>query len=229
MPAITYCPPAPAHITLEPLPAFNHGKKVTQDLEAIYCRLEDGTLGYGSKGLDGSDFYGNSTADRPGMQVAIHKPSGQRRLNTPAWALRNDMLANVIAQYCLNRASYRCVPKPPIGAAEKLALAKMLSKRRKKRLTEQLDRLCHRYVAIKNQIPPDYAALRNLEIEIENTDTSIRIVDNAAEIAAGVVYHYYHRHADSVAVGQALGLKPPHCRILLYRLRKVARELGYKN
>jgi hypothetical protein len=229
MPAITYCPPAPAHITLEPLPAFNHGKKVTQDLEAIYCRLEDGTLGYGSKGLDGSDFYGNSTADRPGMQVAIHKPSGQRRLNTPAWALRNDMLANVIANYCLSRAGvrYRDGAFGVGTAAEKLALAKTLAARRRKMLVERLDGLCSRYVAEKNKRPQDKAELRSLEINIENLDTSLRFLDNEAEIAAGVVYHYYHRHVDSVAVGQALGLKAPHVRIMLWRMRLIAAELGY--
>jgi hypothetical protein len=224
MPAITYCPPAPAHITLEPLPAFNHGKKVTQDLEAIYCRLEDGTLGYGSKGLDGSDFYGNSAADRPGMQVAIHKPSGQRRLDTPAWALRNDMLADVIANYCLSRAGVR----HRVGTvAEKMALAKTLAARRRKMLVGRLDCLCSRYVAAKKQTRRDYAELRSLEINIENLDTSLRILDNEAVIAAGVVYHYYHRHADSVAVGQALGLKSPHVRIMLWRLRIIAAELGY--
>jgi hypothetical protein len=216
MPAITYCPPAAAHFTAPPEPVFGHRP---------YTR----TPVNGHATAEGFDGGGISFDDYSRMHTSLHTQAGHRRLDTPAWALRNDLLANVIAQYCLNRASYRCVPKPPIGAAEKLALAKMLSKRRKKMLTEQLDRLCHRYVAIKNQMPPDYAALRNLEIEIENTDTSIRIVDNAAEIAAGVVYHFYHRNVDSVAVGQALGLKPPHCRILLYRLRKVARELGYKN
>ena len=111
--------------------------------------------------------------------------------------------------------------------AEKLALAKTLQSHRKKKLSDTLDGLCRLYVAEKNKTPRNYARLRELEIEIEGLDTSIRILGNEAEIAAGVVYHYYHRAADSIAVGQELHLKSPHVRIILWRLRLVAAELGY--
>jgi len=63
--------------------------------------------------------------------------------------------------------------------------------------------------------------LRALEIEIESIDTYLRITANGgADVIAGVVYLYYRMGMDSVNVGAVLGLKPPHCRQILYRLHR---------
>ncbi len=211
MPTITQCPPAAAHGTQ----SFDPHIFASSHLRPINAHQT--SAGFVGSGI-GFDDYSR-------MHTSSHKLSGQRRLDTPAWALQPALLGNVIAQYCLNRAGVRHrVTGTP---AEKLALAKTLQGHRKKKLSDTLDGLCRLYVAEKNKTPRNYARLRELEIEIEGLDTSIRILGNEAEIAAGVVYHYYHRAADSIAVGQELHLKSPHVRIILWRLRLVAAELGY--
>jgi len=126
------------------------------------------------------------------------------------------------------------------------------------RLSILLDELCEKYVKIKRQgMDPDLTdkqvdnlevqrhlpgaegdarfkktnkKLRILEIEIESIDTYLRITLNGgADMIASVVYLYYRMGMDSVNVGSTLGLKPPHCRQILYRLHKIwGRRLSSK-
>jgi hypothetical protein len=210
MPAITYCPPAAALTE-----AFDPHIFAGTHLRAVN----------GHATAEGFDGGGIGFDDYSRMHTKVHKLAGQRRLDTPTWVMRKEMMANVIAHYCLNRAGvrYHIIGTPE----EKLKLAKLHTVRRREKMVVVIDSLCRRYVAAKSKTPCDYREVRRLEIEIENSDTALLVLDKEAEIAAGVLYHYYHRHADSPAVAQALGIKPPHVRVMIWRLRRVAAELGY--
>ena len=53
------------------------------------------------------------------------------------------------------------------------------------------------------------------------------MIENPAKYYAGVAYHYWRCGLTSVEVGQELGIKPPHVRCILWRMGKVAGQLGY--
>lgn len=61
----------------------------------------------------------------------------------------------------------------------------------------------------------------DLEMQIENIDTYLRIHrGGGTDVVAAVVYLYYRAGMDSVGVGAELGLKPPHVRTTLFRLHE---------
>jgi len=144
-----------------------------------------------------------------------HKPRASRRLETPAWAINDRQLRDVVVRFVEIRNH---VWRLPIGTMEeRLQRAINRELASKPRKIEVLNGLAKRYVADKNA-GKDSASLKRLATQIENLDTWIRFLGKGHLLALGVVHHYYRVGADSVETAAALGIKPPHVRQLLLRL-----------
>jgi hypothetical protein len=152
------------------------------------------------------------------MQTRQHKQSGERRLPTPTWALNNAALRELITAYMEKRAG---IPRGTGKLSERLARAKQSLIRRRAAINATLDRLSHKYVAAKRP-----KRKRALQIEIEGLDTWVRISESGAAVAAAIVYLYYRVGLDSPGVAEILRLKPPHVRMVLCRMRRIAKRLS---
>jgi hypothetical protein len=160
---------------------------------------------------------GLSHDDYAGMHVQ-NRGTAERRLAAPTWAFNDSQLRELLVHFIERRAGFR---NPRSGThAERLARAKARLASRVPRMTTTLTDLCREYVAVKKR-DRDARRRRLLEIEIENLDTQLRFIKKPEAIVAGVVFHYYRRGADSVETGLCLGMKPPHVRMILWRLNRL--------
>ena len=172
-----------------------------------------GKRAYAVSADTGIDF-----SDYTRMSTFTHKQAGERRLPTPEWALNDELLRDVLVRYMEARADI----KQGTGS-----LAERLQRARAKLLalipeaSAKLTNLCREYVAIKTAGACAGARLRKLEQEIENVDTVVRMGD-CAGIVLRVCLLYYRVRLDSVAVGAEVHLKPPHVRMILWRMNRIA-------
>jgi hypothetical protein len=159
-----------------------------------------------------------SFQDYSGMQTYTKKQSGQRRLETPQWAVNDVFLRELLVAYLENRAGIR---KPKGTLRARRARVRRVAISQHPRFNATLNRLNSEYVqAQRDGVPRE--RLKELEIEIENLDTHIRTTRNGGmDFVAAVVYLYYRVGLDSVGVGGELGLRPPHVRQILWKLRNV--------
>ena len=177
-----------------------------------------------------ADYKGEGEFESPGidfpdygrMYSFDHKLEAHRRLDTPPWALRQDLLRAVIVHFVERRAQFK---KPLPGTErERLARASQRNAERCKFKEEVLRNLCVEFVALKKS-GADPARTKKLSQEISNLDTCLRIDKTVAGIAVSIVNLYYGVGLDSVAVASELGIKPPHVRALLWKLNWVANKL----
>lgn len=161
-----------------------------------------------------------SYQDKESMQVFSHKLAPGRQLPVPVWAMRKDWLCELLVAFMENRLSIQ-----PRGT---------LDERRSRihdatlavlpRLNSTLDKLNLEYVEAQRNGAPR-KRLKELEIEIEALDTQIRISANGGlAVPTAVAYLYFSVGYSSVEVGERLGIKPPHVRELLWRMRRVWAE-----
>jgi predicted alpha/beta-hydrolase family hydrolase len=181
--------------------------------------------GWKSTGLDFSDYARMATHQR--------KPSGERRLPTPRWAIDNPMLQELLAEFFEERATcgdnfkkFRdSVPLPftPRPVEERLASARRAVARHRQQQEQTLTELCKRFVQQE-----DRKAKRSLQIEIEALDTQLRCMatDGGVAKVAAIVVLYYRVGMDSPGVAEALALKPPHVRRTLFNMHQTAKRLG---
>lgn len=177
------------------------------------------------------------------MSTQQHKPSGERRLPTPQWAVNDKMLRELLVVFMEERAGYRKRQRGELVPRLEKAKAAIIAQR--PRMIATLKKLCDEYVYLKRigSAPElddealnlslaqplvfeewarpfiDLTRRRELEIEIEGIDTYLRMhATGGADVVAAIVYLYYRAGLDSVGVGAELGLKPPHVRQTLWRL-----------
>ena len=172
--------------------------------------------GWQSPGIAYEDYSRMSTQKR-------QKPGQGRYLETPEWALNNTLLKKLIVRYVENRAGFRYVQ--PGTDEERLARAQKALDASMEPRAAVLKNLCRELIALKKAVPIDRARIRSLEQQIENIDTTLVSNRNVALLVAGVVYRYFRLGEDSVAVAQAMGCKPPHCRQIIWRLRRTWERL----
>lgn len=194
------------------------------------------------------NVLGISFEDYGKMGSQQHKQSGERRLETPKWALNNKLLQELLVTFMEERTGIRGAT----GALfARLEIARHAVVAQHPRLLETAKRLCAEYVQVKNvgvhpeltdedvnallpqpELYAPYARKRltgqrkrELEIEIEGIDTYLRYTQGGgADVLAAIVYLYYRAGLDSVGVGEELDLKPPHVRQLLWRLNQTWKE-----
>jgi len=139
-------------------------------------------------------------------------------LPTPTWAVNDSALRKLIVAYMEKRAGI----SPGKGTLpERLERARQAALRQHPEMNATLDRLSRKYVTAKRP-----KRKRALQIEIEGLDTTLRISENGAAVIAAVVYLYYRVGLDSPGIAEVLRLKPPHVRIVLYRMRRIAEQLS---
>lgn len=171
--------------------------------------------GFQTTGISWDDVHNGMHMTKAGKPV-------QRRLQTPAWALNDELLREILLRFIEERALFR---QPQTGTpAQRLLRAQARAAMHRAALIENITGLCHEYVAVKND-GRNPARLKELAIAIENIDTQLRFLVNAHKMALGVVYWYYRCGADSVETAAALNLKPPHVRMILWRLNKAAQKV----
>src|SRR5579883_1598202 len=185
-----------------------------------------------------AEFHGQDEWSSPGlsyedyerMYTHTRKLDSGRRYATPAWALNDLALREIITRYVEARVSSR--NRQTIAAVgnlnARLEAAQKLLAQRRPMLIATLDGLSKTYVAIKNSQQPYAARLRSLQVEIENLDTQLIVNDSLAAKLAGVIHLYFRMGFNSVATADELGLKPPHVRQMCYKMAKIAESLGYK-
>jgi hypothetical protein len=175
--------------------------------------------GWQSKGLDFSDYA------RMGTQRRM--PSGERRLPTPIWAIRNSLLQELLISFLEGRATcgfWRATKLRDDGdTSKRLERAKGILNHQRTAQSELLDRLCKEFVATD-----DPERKRILQREIESLDTLLRYTadDSGAAIIAAVVVLYYRVGMDSVGVGMELHMKPTHVRRMLWSLHRCATSIS---
>jgi hypothetical protein len=145
-----------------------------------------------------------------------------RRASPPRWAVNDAELREVLVRFLERRAG---LLRPQQGShAQRIGRARAKLKSRVPAQSALLDRLCRDYVASKRKRKIKTARLRMQEMEIENLDTQLRMVD-PLPVVARAVYLYHRCGLDSVQVGTAVHLKPPHIRGLLWRLARIAEQI----
>jgi hypothetical protein len=205
-PRITVLPPGPerAELTIEHFDRNRHGT-TRFPVSAEY----DGES-WSSPGIDFSDYSRMSTQQR--------KQSGERRLPTPVWSVNQSLLRAVLVRYLEKRAM---LIKPQPGTEqERMQRALAVIEKSRPLLEESLKQMCAGYVQLKKS-GCDAARLKKLAEEIENHDSVLRMNNaNLAGTIIRIVHLYYRCRLDSVGVGMELGLKPPHVRQILWKLRR---------
>jgi len=123
------------------------------------------------------------------------------------WPEKSRVLTNLCKRYVnlKNHSDYATIPDAEIGAKYCEVFEVTTPGLFGNRMREELD----------------YFSLRNVEMQIENLDTFLRVHrGGGADIVAAMAYLYYRAGMDSVGVGAELGLKPPHVRTTLFRLNE---------
>lgn len=163
---------------------------------------------------------GISFGDYQGMHTQLHKLDAYRRIETPEWAVNPDKMRQLLVEYMEDRAGLGS--KQTGTDEERLERAKKhLVNRRRAFYVASVDRMCREYVSLKQiQTEEAQARRRALEIQIENLDTQLRIDTQLVEIVLGVIYRYYGCGHNSVEVAEAVHIKPPHVRQILWRLKR---------
>jgi hypothetical protein len=170
-----------------------------------------------SPGISFDDYNRMST------QLLCRLNSG-RRLAAPSWAYNDDQLLCVLARSMEERAlTWRYVQEGT--DLERLARAQQQLEKLRPQLTARVDKLCKLFVAAKNDGLGD--ATRAYGIQIENLDTSLRIMADVPKILAGCAYFFWRAGFNSVQTGYQLGIRPPHVRQILCRLLACAKLLGF--
>lgn len=178
-------------------------------------------------GADG-EWSSNGIAfdDYSRMQTSVRAVAPCRQLATPSWAVNDSQLRELLVAFLEERAFPQKAGLQTGTLPERLAKAqKKIIEASQKHLVPIIDRLCNRLVALKQGVTFTQDAqkqIRLLEQQIENVDTRLRYEarDGGAALTVGVVFFYFRCGQDSVAVGKQLGVKPPHVRQIVWRLRQ---------
>jgi len=157
------------------------------------------------------------------MYTQYRKQSGGRRLPTPLWALRSDMLRDLIVFFLQSRAlvgptkvTERLVGPP----AARLRRAQAILAARRERQAAILEGFRAKLAAN----PGD----KKLAIEADGMETYLRYTaqDGGLATIAAIIFFYYRTGLDSVGTGIELGLKSFHIRMILWRLHRDAAKLA---
>lgn len=204
-PKITICPPGPERPELH----FDIRRRIHIDPKFPVSAkfVADGEVE--TPGIAFEDYRTMSTQE--------FKLEPSRRLEAPEWALNDALLRKVLVRFIEARAGFNYSRSGTEQERLQLAMQKIAAQRPAR--IAVLKGLCAKYVALKQRgYYPEY--LRKLAQEIESWDTVLRFDSNIAAIVIGVVHAYYRRGLDSVDVAEEFNMKPPHVRMILWRLRR---------
>lgn len=200
------CPPMPAHGLAAPEPAFGNRYKQPVSVE-FHADGEVTATGF-------------SFEEYAFAQTRVRKQCGERRLPAPSWAFNYAQLRELLARFWEWRAG---IQHPRIDAPEKRLRYAYRRYMRKyvPKFRETLHKLCHELVACT-----DSKRRRQLEIEIQGTDTQLRTAERGPAVVAAIVQLYYAVGLDSPGVGAELGIHPMAVRQTLWRLHKTWKKMA---
>jgi hypothetical protein len=165
------------------------------------------------------------------MQTSVRAVAPGRQLETPSWAVNDAQLRELLVAFLEERAFNGRTGQQTGTLTERLANAqKRLIAMCEKTLVPTIDRLCQRLVSLKRGTPLTQDAqkqIQQLENQIENLDTRLRFEqkDGGASLTIGVAFYYFRVGLDSVGTAERLGIKPPHARQIVWRLRNTWAKL----
>src|SRR5258708_5683167 len=176
-----------------------------------------------------ADFHAEGAVESPGlsfddysrMQTVTHKlATGSRSSKTPVWAVNDNLLRKVLVRYVEIRA-YLWAPQA-VTEQERLERAQAAITAKRPAMIAVLKKLCKEHSSLSQRwplSPAEEERKQMLGIEIQGMDTVLRLDKDIVKIAIGCVFCFYRRGLNSVETGEQLGIKPPHVRAILLRLR----------
>lgn len=168
---------------------------------------------------DGWDSPGISFQDFGSMRVLRRSNGRVRRLPTPEWAVRDDLLREILLLSAENRMYIR-----NHAGTDEERMAR-IDEEQKKRVVEKervLARMIQRHVVEK-----DPYTKHRLEINIQAVDSEIVLLKRGlVQTNAAVCYLYYRLRWDTVTVAEKLGIKSPYIRVTLARMHILAEKFG---
>lgn len=201
MPQVTLCPPAP------------QDRSLRFDKHQFYK--------YRARPVDGKN--GIAFEDYTRFNIRVHKPSNERRLPTPEWALNDTKMRYLLVRFYENRAGIKCAV--PGTLKDRLNHAWQELKSQKMHWHKILSRL---QAQTYNLPRSEHEERRRLEIQIENADTCLILLEKGPSLILRMAYLYHRCKQDSVATGLAVGCKPPHVRTTLHRMDKFFKKIEGK-
>jgi hypothetical protein len=158
-----------------------------------------------------------SWQDATSMQVFQHKLNSARKAPAPLWAVNDTIMRELLLVFMESRLSLQ----PKGTDTERRERIRLAAIARLPGLNATLDKLQLEYVQAKKDGTPA-SRITKLEEEIEGLDTQARITANGGmAFVAGAAYLYFRCGLSSVGVAEALGIKPPHARMITHRLNEV--------
>jgi hypothetical protein len=151
-----------------------------------------------------------------------NRPQSSKHKPAPEWALDDRKLLELVATQMEYRAQSFTASKDP---KERIANAQAALEAKRPMLEAQLDRLCNEYTNVKKVTPSNEGRLTRLRTLIQNTDTTLLILNRTAALMTAIVYLYWRARHDSVGVAQELRVRPPHVRTVLCRLGRTWKRM----
>lgn len=203
---ITYCPPMPARNAW--LDEYVGARRHMPVGHAIFDSYGDAS----SNGIDWADF---------GRMGTLQHKLDRGRVAKPSWPMNDLMLRKTLIRFLECRAGFK--EAQPGSDIERLRRAEAALNQDKVHKEILLNNLVKIYVSTK-RIGGD---VKKLGEEIENLDTTLLITNGIAGKVLRIVHLYYRHGLNSVEVATEVGLKPPHIRRTLMRMRIIAAQLGF--
>jgi len=223
----------PAHTLLPDDPRFVKSR-TSAATETTYGRLEDGTLGWTSHGIDAHDMHAQTDKVSSGMQVHTHKLNSHRRLSVPDWVRDTKKLAEVyvcqLEKRAQMRSGYRSTTVIRGTIPERIAVAHdILERRRGVQLVRLIDNLCSQERELR-QLPLrtawQHKKMKNLQEAIRGADMELRCLKG--DLILNIVDLYWRQGWNARQVAAHIGISHVHVRQTLCRLRRTAENLEHE-
>jgi hypothetical protein len=156
------------------------------------------------------------------MHVERRSRGIKRRKGTPLWALNDRETRRIVLTFLERR--YSITPPPDATDLQRLAAIDAAAKAKAGWRQQVLERRLDEYKNAADYGVPE-KRLRELQIEAQVNDSRALFDRKPAQLLNAVIYLSYRRGLSSRAVAEELQMLPPHVRILLYRLNRLAEDL----
>lgn len=149
------------------------------------------------------------------MHVESSQGSGKMS-EAPAWAMNDDLLAQVIVAYLERRYYINTTRRKRIIVGD-------ISPERMDTIRAKAQGMVKAKLEILKRLLATHAATPSepLEAEIQSLDTDICITERIDRLVAAIPYLYWRTDYNSVQIAQELHIKSPHVRQVLNRLNVV--------
>ncbi|MGH9737329.1 MAG: hypothetical protein ACRD4X_01925 [Candidatus Acidiferrales bacterium] len=168
-------------------------------------------------------------ADYGRMHIGGKSQRNGKRDASPAWAFDDTVLRELITLFCERRvflrwgASYAAPPGTSHVERLRFAQAKEMERLAIKR--QWLDRMIDEHHRATHN-GESAKRIADLEREIQNLDSDLVLTQRGIPtVVVGIVYYYFRLGMNSVEVAEQLQLRPPHVRIIVYRLKLLHKKL----